>query len=266
MKSFFLAMALLTTVAIDLGCSKGHFTASLKSLKMKEVHLEIDPKFKQIVSRLDFELSDDAESCAIARDELRADIDDLPLTVTGNGGPGGSGLLTGKPDICLQFLFETKWPMGTVAGWPNGEMLYKPPGIISTLTIRDDSETISMRMLDLFRAPPENVVALVAPADGFVRHGETIEAAIQTDSWPGEHQVSVAFKDSRDNSLKEIRGKRNENGRFEFIVSPEIPPGPNAAGFWVYWGPKVLGCTNATSCGGVSYPAQIATFPMEIRP
>jgi hypothetical protein len=265
MKSVCFAMLLLAATSAS-GCSKGHFTASLKSLKMKRVYLGIDPKFNQIVSRLDFELSDDAESCAIARDELRVDIDDLPLTVTGNGGPGGSGLLTGKPDICLQFLFETKWPMGTVAGWPNGELLYKPPGLISTLTIRDDSQTISMRMLDLFRAPPENVVSIVSPANGVLRSGGKATFSLSKEAADRFDRVSVFFGDPAvDLALSPFaRLVPTSDGLIEVTVPPSEPKA-DSMNFYGFVGPRVLSCENA-DCVRDSYALPIGTIPIEVVP
>ncbi len=262
----YVRLAMLVFVTVVSACSKGHFTASLKSLKMKRVHLEIDPKFNQIVSRLDFELSDDAESCAIARDELRADIDDLPLSVAGNGGPGGSGLLTGKPDICIQFLFETKWPMGTVAGWPNGELLYKPPGIISTLTIRDDSETISMRMLDLFRAPPENVVGIVSPTNRMVKPGDSMVFSLSRGAVDQIDRVSVFFGDPAvDLALvPTARIVPDADGLIEVNVPPGEPKSVSM-NFYGFVGPRVLSCENA-NCTRGSYALPIGTIPIEVVP
>ena len=266
MKSLCLWMLLLAGAAVAPGCSKGHFTASLKSLKMKRVYLGIDPKFKQIVARLDFELSDDPESCAIARDELRADIDDLPLVVTGNGGPAGEDWI-GRPDGCAQFYFGAKWPLGTVAGWPNGELLYKPPGINSTLTIRDDSQTISMRMLDLFRAPPQNVVSIVSPSDGVVRSGDAITVSLSEDAVERLREVDVVFDDpSTDSPFNDsIKTSLGEGGQMK-LIAPTLTPGSYEMLFFSYFGPLVLSCENAERCGVNGYFPRIGTIPIEVAP
>jgi len=266
MKSLGLWMLLLAGAAVAPGCSKGHFTASLKSLKMKRVYLGIDPKFKQIVSRLDFELSDDPESCAIARDELRADIDDLPLVVTGNGGPAGEDWI-GRPDGCAQFYFGAKWPLGTVAGWPNGELLYKPPGINSTLTIRDDSQTISMRMLDLFRAPPQNVVSIVSPSDGVVRSGDAITVSLSEDAVERLREVRVYFDDPATESGfgDAIKTAPGVAGRIQ-LAAPPLQPGSYEILFFGDFGARVLGCENADGCGHGGYSARIGTVPINIVP